>query len=194
MNRAHLRGIRQLLAILVLSAAPGLTLGAQSDSLRVGDLFPPLVGPSLSGKPIALPDTTASRYAVVVFGFSKAGGDDARRWNERLAGDSAVRARANVLVVAELGGAPRLFRGLISAGIRKGTPPNVRDGMMILDHDDALWKRRLAVTETSHSYAVLLSPKGRITWKSDGPFDDARLARLRNELINAPGTSASSRP
>jgi len=190
MNRAPLRGICHLLATLALSATPALTLGAQSDSLRIGDHFPTLVGSSLSGKSIALPDTMSSRYTIVVFGFSRSAGDDARQWSERLASDSAVRARANVLVVAELGGAPRLFRGLISAGIRKGTAPNDRDGTMILDRDDALWKRRLAVTETSRSYAVVIAPNGRSRWKSDCAFDEARLTRLRDAL----GMSASSRP
>jgi len=28
----------------------------------------------------------------------------------------------------------RLLRGLIAAGIKRGTPPEVRDQMMVLDH------------------------------------------------------------
>jgi hypothetical protein len=161
------------------SAAVPSTRG---DSLRLGDLFPPLVGPSLSGKPIAVPDTTSSRFTAVVFGFSREGGTDATRWNERLTSDSITRRSVDAVVVAELGGAPRLLRGLIARGIKRGVPPDVRDQMMVLDHDDALWKRRLAVSETSHAYVVLLAPNGRVRWKSAGPFDEARFTRLRDEL------------
>jgi len=182
------------LLLIALSLAPTLLIAARTpgavadhsaasaDSLRIGDLFPPLVGPSLSGKPIVVPDTSSSRYTLVVFGFSRAGGDDAGRWNRRVSSDSSARARADVVVVAELEGAPRLMRGLIARGIRRGTPPSVRDQMMILDHDDALWKRRLAVSATERSYAVLIAPNGRIRWKSDGPYDDSRFTRMRDEL------------
>lgn len=185
---------RALLA-LTLSTASAHSLAAQQprdassaarpargDSLRIGDLFPSLVGSALSGKPIQIPDTTSSRFTVVVFGFSRQGGDDAGRWGERLMRDSATRGHVNVITVAELGGAPRFMRGLIAAGIRRGTPPDARDHMMVLDHDDALWKRRLAVSETSRAYVVLLEPNGRIQWMSDGAYDDARYARLRAAL------------
>jgi hypothetical protein len=118
-----------------------------------------------------------------VFGFSREGGDDATRWNERLTSDSTTRSRVDAVVVAELGGAPRLVRGLIARGIKRGVPPSVRDQMMVLDHDDALWKRRLAVSETSHAYVVLIAPNGRVRWMSDGAFDEARFARLRNAVL-----------
>lgn len=186
---------RRTLLALALSMASARSLAAQQprdasaaapptrgDSLRLGDLFPSLVGPALSGRPVAIPDTTSSRFTAVVFGFSRAGGDDAGRWRERLASDSATRGRVQPIVVAALGGAPRLLRGLIASGIRRGTPPSERDQMMVLDRDDALWKRRLAVSETSYAYVVLLAPNGRLRWKSDGPFDEARFTRLRDEL------------
>ena len=154
----------------------------RGDTLRFGDLFPSFTGRALSGKPIAIPDTASARFTAVVFGFSREGGNDAGRWSERLMNDSVTRVRVNVLTVAELGGAPRLLRGLIASGIKRGTPPEVRDQMMVLDHDDALWKRRLSVSETSHAYVVLLAPNGRLRWKSDGPFDEARFTRLRDEV------------
>ena len=186
---------RRTLLALALSIASARPLTAQQprdastatpptrgDSLRFGDLFPALVGPALSGKQISVPDTASSRFTAVVFGFSRTGGNDAGRWGERLMSDSATRGRVNVVTVAQLGGAPRLMRGLIASGIKRGTPPDARDRMMVLDRDDALWKRRLAVTETSHAYVVLLAPNGRLRWKSDGPFDEARFTRLRDEI------------
>jgi len=187
----RLGAARRVFLALALSTASSRSLAAQQpaaarssrgDNLGLGDLFPPLTGQSLSGKPIALPDTTSTLFTAVVFGFSRAGGDDAGRWGERLVSDSATRGRVNTITVAELGGAPRLIRGMIASGIKRGTPPDARDRMMVLDHDDALWKRRLAVSETSHAYVVLIAPNGHVIWMSDGAFDDARFARLRNAL------------
>ena len=160
----------------------GPARSTRGDTLRLGDLFPSLAGRALSGKPIAIPDTTSARFTAVVFGFSREGGNDAGRWSERLMNDSATRARVNAITVAELGGAPRLLRGLIAAGIKRGTPPEVRDQMMVLDHDDALWRRRLSVSETSHAYVVLIAPNGRVRWMSDGPFAEARFTPLRDEV------------
>jgi hypothetical protein len=193
---SRLCAVRRALLALTLSTASARSLTAQQsrevsgaarptrgDSLRLGDLFPSLVGSALSGKPISIPDTTSSRYTAVVFGFSRQGGEDAGRWGERLMSDSATRGHVMAITVAELGGAPRFMRGLIAAGIKRGTPPDARDHMMVLDHDDALWKRRLAVSETSHAYVVLLAPNGRVRWRNDGAFDEARFARLRKELV-----------
>ena len=186
---------RRTLLALALSMASARPVTAQQprdastavrttrgDTLRIGDLFPSLVAPALSGKQIAVPDTTSSRFTAVLFGFSRAGGDDAGRWGERLVHDSATRGRVEVVTVAQLGGAPRLMRGFIASGIKRGTPPDARDRMMVLDRDDALWKRRLAVSETSYAYVVLLAPNGHLRWKSDGPFDEARFTRLRDAI------------
>jgi hypothetical protein len=191
----RLGATRRTLLALALSTASSRSLAAQQpasastaarptrgDTLRIGDLFPSLTGQSLSGKPIAVPDTSSSRFTAVVFGFSRAGGDDAGRWGERLVSDSATRGRVNTITVAELGGAPRLLRGMIASGIKRGTPLEARDRMMVLDHDDALWKRRLSVGETSHAYVVLIAPNGRVKWMSEGGYDEAGFARLRNAL------------
>jgi hypothetical protein len=156
---------------------------ARTDSLlRLGDHFPPLVGTALSGRRIGLPDTASARATMVAFGFSRTGGNDATRWDDRLASDTSGHARVDVVVVAELGGAPRIMRGLITAGIRRGASPSARDRMLVLDRDDALWKRRLGVTTTDRSYVVLIAPNGRIAWMSDGAFDESRYARLRAAL------------
>jgi hypothetical protein len=55
--------------------------------------------------------------------------------------------------------------------------------MMVLDHDDALWKRRLSVSETAHAYVILIAPNGRVRWMSDGAYDDARFARRSYGLL-----------
>jgi ATP10 protein len=155
---------------------------ARGDALRPGDLFPQLVGEALSGESIVVPDTTSGRFTVVALTFSRSAGDDAQRWRERLASDPAMHDLVRVLTVAELEGAPRLMRGLITRAIRRGTTPSLRAQTMVLDRDEGLWKRRLAVSETSRAYVVLIAPNGRIRWVSDGPYDGARFAALRSQL------------
>jgi hypothetical protein len=152
------------------------------DTLRVGDVFPRLAGEALSGKAIAIPDTAARRRSLVVFSFSSEAGKDARLWNERLSRDLDARDSTDIVSVLELESVPRLMRGFVVLGIKRGVPPSVRDQMMVLVSDEALWKDRLAVTTTTRSYAVLLDASGRIRWMSDGSYSDDGFAQLRRVL------------
>ena len=155
--------------------------GAQSvDSLlRVGDAFPQLGGTAISGRRIDVP--VPGRRTVVIMGFSRAGGDDSRRWDESIAADSS---RADVVVVAELQSVPRLLRGTVTLMIKRGVPAGLRDRMLLLSRDEAAWKRRLGVTSDEHAYVTLIDTSGRVRWMSRGASDSASVQALRAELAD----------
>ena len=147
----------------------------------MGDVFPALTGEALSGKAIALPYTNGHKATIVVFSFSKTGGDDARLWNERLSREVDTTGGRVVLVLG-LQAVPRLIRGVMVIGIKRGVPPNVRDRMLVVYHDQDVWKRRLAVTEMERSYVILVDANGRVGWKSAGPYGEHSFLELRSKL------------
>src|SRR5215831_18882347 len=99
-----------MLALLLVAA----------DRLHPGDLLPDLTGQTLSGQPITLSSATRSAH-VVVFSFTHASAGDSRLWIDHVTQD-AQDARTEVFQVIELESAPRLVRGMASAGIRSATP------------------------------------------------------------------------
>lgn len=160
----------------VVMATTGVAQGADS-VLHVGDAFPALTGTAISGRSISVP--VADHQTVVIMAFSRAAGNDARRWSEWLAADSS---RADVVIVAELQSVPRLLRGAVAFTIKRGVPARLRDRMLLLSSDESVWKQRLAVTSDAHAYVTLVDSSGRVRWMSGGVSDDATMQSLRVEL------------
>lgn len=157
-----------------------------SAPLRVGDPFPHLIGQSLADRTIDLPITGAVKPTVVILSFSRDGGTDAQRWAERMSIEPA-RTESEFVVVAELESVPRLLRGTVRYMIKRGVPQSLRDRMLILDRDDAVWRDRLDVKSMSRSYAVLVDSAGNVHWMSDGPCDGDQIARVLTSIRSLTG-------
>ena len=167
-RRAHLRAV----VCIALGA------GVMDVPLHIGDSFPRLAGEAVSGRAIEVPARNASNPVVVIVSFSRAAGNEAQHWDELLARDR-TNGDVEVIVVAEIQSVPRLIRGTVAYAIRLGIPPNLRDRMIVLDHDDEAWRSRLSVKSTDHAYAVLVDTAGKVGWLSDERSIDDNVARLR---------------
>jgi ATP10 protein len=168
-----------LMANLLIPAL--LVCGAEPDqpSLQVGSMFPQFSGQTLTGKSLELPRATIGRPAVVVFSFSKAAGKDSHQWNDHLSRDFP---NVPSYTVIELEAVPKLFRRMVLSGIKSSMPVPIQDRAIVLYQDESLWKQRLAVSDDSRAYVVLLEPDGHIRWSSSGKFAELEYAGLRNVL------------
>ena len=122
----------------------------------------------------------SGKPAVVIFSFSKAAGNDARSWNERLSRDFPKDVPSYTIIMLE--SVPKLFRGMALSGIKGSMPIAVQDRTLVLYRDETLWKQRLACSEDSRAYVLLLGPDGRIAWRSEGAFTEAAYAQLKDQL------------
>ncbi len=162
---------------------PALWSGAAPSAaspLRQGETLPEISGQALTGRSIELPAEASGKPAVVIFSFSKAAGNDARSWNERLSREFPKDVPRFTIIMLE--SVPKLFRGMALSGIKSSMPIAMQDRTLVLYRDETLWKQRLAFSEDSHSYVILLGPDGRISWKSEGAFAEAGYAQLRSQL------------
>ena len=57
-----------------------------------------------------------------------------------------------------------------------------QDRTIVLYHDETLWKQRLAISEDSRAYVLLLGSDGRIQWKNQGAFKEDAYAQLKDQL------------
>jgi hypothetical protein len=137
--------------------------------LKTGDLFPLLSGQTISARTVTLPD--AGKQWVAIFGFSRAAGDDARRWREH-----ADKLGCYGMIMLE--SVPRLLRGMVASGIKSGMPPDVRDRTIIYYKEEAIWKQRLAVSDDKRAYVVLVDGSGRVLWTNSGQFTEVEFAKL----------------
>lgn len=165
----------------ILTAALWLH-AAQSDtsSTRPGQMLPQISGQTLTGKSLELPTAAIGKPAIVIFSFSRTAGNDARSWNERLSRDFPKDVPSYTIIVLE--SVPKLFRGMALSGIKSSMPIPVQGRTIVVYSDEKLWKQRLAFSDDSRAYVILLGPDSRIRWSSEGAFTEPSYAGLKDQL------------
>ena len=148
--------------------------------LHPGDAFPAFSGGTISGSKLELPSAAKGRAAAVIFSFSRRAGDDARAWTERLVRDFGPAVGSFIVIMLE--DVPRLFRGIAASGIEKGMPTALHGHTVIASSDEALWKKRLAVSDLNRSYVILLDAEGRVRWLNASAFSDVEYRHLKEQL------------
>jgi hypothetical protein len=174
---SHIALLMVGLLVLTLSVNAGQR---EAGSLHAGELFPTISGITVFGNLLELPAAAIGKPAVVVFSFSRTAGKDAHSWNEHLARGISNAVPGYDLIVME--SVPKLFRGVAMSGIRSSMSPSMQDRTVVLYQDERLWKLRLAVSDSSRAYVVLLGSDGRLRWSNTGAYSDPEYARLKNEI------------
>lgn len=172
-----------ILSALAFGLFVPLTMQAQSVApLHLGDALPDVIGQNLSGTPAHLATETAGKVAVVVFSFSKSGGKDTQLWNKNLLRDFGSDHSVELSTVIMLESAPRLLRGMIVSRLKKDMPPALQSTTIVSYENEKLWKQRLAVTDDSHAYVVLLKPNGNIRSMKSAALSDAEYKELKTKI------------
>lgn len=177
-------GVLLIVTSLICVAQPIAT------PLHSGDVFPEFTGKTLTGKPLELPTVAAGKPAVVIFSFTRRAGKDARLWSERITKDFPRDVPCYTMIMLE--SVPTLLRGMVVSGIKSDMPPAVQDRTIVSYRDEELWKQRLAATDDSHAYVLLLGSHGHMQWESSGAFNDSDYTQLKSRIqvqikfVNAP--------
>ena len=172
-------GFRALLIPLFRFILFGLIASASSQTVQ--DL-PRIEGESLAGQKVVLPDAAAGKVAVLVFGFSKASKTPTSSWAKKVAGDFGTRAGFELYQLPVLEDVPRLIRGMVVSGIRKGVPENLRDHFVPILQGEAELKKAVNYREPDDAYLVLLDNTGKIVQQVHGLPTDESYALLRSEI------------
>jgi hypothetical protein len=164
-------------------AAVGLaSVSLLAQALQPGSPLPSFEGESLSGKTISLPGASAGKPTLLVFSFSKEGGEKSTPWMNAWVKEYGSGDRIAYYSVAMLEAAPRLIRGLIRSGMKKGMPPAIQDRSVLLYKDDKVWRTRLGVTKDDAPFVVLLDAKGQVQTIRTGAYDSALAEAIRSKL------------
>jgi hypothetical protein len=144
--------------------------------------IPKIEGESLSGHKVVLPDAAAGKVVVLIFGFSKASKIPTGAWANKLLADFGTRPDFEVYQLPVLADVPRLVRGMVISGIKKGVPENRRDHFVpILQHEAEL-KKFVRYREPDDAYVVVLSRTGNTVEQSHGAPSEANYPRLRAKM------------
>ena len=123
--------------------------------------LPKIAGESLAGQQVVLPDDAAGKVAVLVFGFTKASKGPTSAWANKLLADFGTQPELLLFQLPVLEGVPRLIRGMVISGIKKGVPENKRDHFVPILQGEAELKNFVHYNEPDDAYLVVLSRAGK---------------------------------
>jgi hypothetical protein len=182
--RAHRRTLRPLLpwlgAALIASVPPSLApREAGASPIAIGERLPDLRGRLLSGREVTLPDSALGSAALLMLGFTYDSRHDVEAWAERYRREFGADTAFAYFEVPVIGGAGRLARPFIDRGMRRGTPRELHDHVITVYGGAGDWKRRVGFSAPDVAYLLLLDRAGRLVYRAQGPFDEARYRELR---------------
>ena len=173
--------IRKQFSSALFCLAFGLTLISSSFAQGTSEL-PKIEGENLAGRKVTLPDAAEGKVAVLIFGFTKASKNPTSAWARKVQADFGAKPGFELYQLPVLEDVPRLFRGMVISGIRKGVPENVRDHFVPIVQNESELKRIVSYKEPDDAYLMVLGQDGRIVQQSHGAPTDANYTQLRAEI------------
>lgn len=170
-----------ILAVLLALFAQSLfaqSLFAQSTKATL----PRTNGKTLSDRNIVLADEVRGKKAILIVTFSRSAGNTAQEWTREIAKKGLMKPDMQLYQVSMLEDVPRLFRGMVISGIRKGVPVEQHGRFVVLLRDEELWKQTVLHTSDDEPYILGLDAQGAVEWRIQGTVERSRMEELAARL------------
>ncbi len=173
MTKPNLRLAVLLVGVASLSAFAGSASAQQ---------FPRLQEENLAAQQVVLPDAASGKIAVLVLGFSHASSAPAGAWAKRVRSDFGKAPGFELYQLAVLEGAPKMFRGMIISGIKKGVPDNERANFIAVLHNAEQLQKLVRFKAEDDAYIVVLDRSGTVAYQTHGASVDPGYSELRAKV------------
>ena len=170
--------IKVFLILGLLCFVPLVSAGV----LEVGDLLPEISGETLAGGIVTLPKDVSGKVALLISSFSKKGGKDAQQWAKQSSIEFEQHSTTICYSVIFLESVPRLFRGFVTSGIKKGIPEDKHAQAIGVIRGEKLWKERMGVSNDDVAYLILLDRSGKIIWMHSETFSQDNFSHLKQKI------------
>jgi hypothetical protein len=144
--------------------------------------FPRLQEESLAGTQVVLPDAASGKLAVLILGFSRNSSKPTGEWAKRIYQDFGRNPGVVIYQLAVLQDVPRLFRGMITSGIKKELPENQRATFLAVVQQEEELKKLVGYKEQDDAYLVLLDRSGTIAYQAHAMSLDPGYAALQTRI------------
>jgi len=144
--------------------------------------LPRLQEENLTGQQVVLPDAASGKVAVLVFGFSRASQNPTGAWMKHLQEDFGKTPGLVLYQLPVLEEAPRIIRGMIVSGMKKGVPENERANFIPVMHSEAELKKLVSYKEPDDAYVVVLDRSGKVAYQAHSGSDAAGYPELRAKV------------
>src|SRR5581483_5778131 len=104
-------------------------------------------------------------------------------WSKNLRAAFGGDQNVQIYEVADIAGAPRMFRGMITSGMRTSVQQDQRDNFFVVTQDDGAWKGWAGFSAADDAYILLVDKSGQQVWKTHGAFNQPTLADLKKRAL-----------
>jgi len=163
-----------------------LCLAVLIASVVLAESIPETTAESLDGHHVSLPADFSGKPAILVVGFSRAGGDQCGPFARRLSKEASVQnGSTKIYQIAMLASAPRFVRPMILHGMRSGVPKAEQSTFLPLTKNEKEWKQAAGYDRAAENdaYLLLVDSRGTVRWTGHGHFSDAVYAEFRPHLF-----------
>ncbi len=139
-------------------------------------------GKTLSERKIVLADELRGKEALLIVTFSRAAGSAAQEWTRHIQEKKLLKPGMSLYQVSMLEEVPRLLRGMVIGGIRKGVPAEKHAEFVVLVKDQNAWKKAVHHSHDDDPYLMRVNAAGVIQWRMVGRLTEARSQELAAQL------------
>lgn len=156
-------------------ATPPVAAPAAKPQATLAPAWPATECDTLSEDKVTIPAAFQGQPVVVVWSFSRAGGEKTRDWMAQLQAKGIP-----VWSAAMLESAPRLVRGFIRGGMRKTIPTQLHNHTLLLYQGDKEWRRRLQLNDPELPLVVVLNAKAETIYAKSGLASPELVSEITN--------------
>lgn len=144
--------------------------------------FPKLIASNLDKQTLSLPEDFAGDYNLLLIAFQREQQKNVDTWlHEMKRFEWSPNFRYYELPT--IGRLNPIARWFIDNGMRRGIPDReARARTITLYLDKLAFRKALNLPDERQIYAVLVNRSGRVLWRTEGDFDEAKAASLLNVL------------
>ncbi|HET8948555.1 MAG TPA: hypothetical protein VFQ07_16360, partial [Candidatus Polarisedimenticolia bacterium] len=149
-----------------------------------GTPLPALEATTLAGEAVALPGEESMNGAVLVVGFSKEASALTSEWMDGCLAATHQPGREKVACydVRMLEEVPRLFRGMMEKGMKKGYPADRQKRTLLVYSDNQAWRGRLGVRDKDSAYVLGCDGTGRVRLMATGAYVESELRAILDAI------------
>ncbi len=165
---------------LLQPVSPARAAAEKPVPLAPGHALPRLTGRMLSGRDGTLPDRARGKVTLIMLGFSYQSRHAVGAWAERYRARFGADTMVTLYEVPMIGGMARLGAPFIESGMRRGTPGELHEHVIVVYGDTRPWRTRVGYTPEARddAYLVLVDHAGLVRWLGHGPWDESLAANL----------------
>jgi len=144
--------------------------------------LPRIEGESFAGRKVVLPDAVSGKVAVLILGFSKGSKGPTSAWGEKIGSEFGSQPGFELYQLPVLEDVPRLIRGMVISGIKKGVKENLRDHFVPVLQGEASLKKLVGYKEADDAYIIILDRAGQIAGQMHGGFSQGAYAQFEAQV------------